>query len=451
MASGYSSTLPARQKQELQKSVLDWLHTNGYEDSFAALKRESGHEDFVADPKSKYAGQLEKKWATFVRLQLRIMDLEGKVHKLEEELKNAPVRKATKTVDWLPRPPAKHTLKGHRSPVTRVCFHPVFNVLATASEDTTIKIWDYETGEFERTLKGHTKAVQDVTFDPKGAFLVSCSADLTIRIWDLNNEYQSKTLFGHDHCVSCVRFFPSGDKIASVSRDKTIRIWEAASGYCVKTIQGHTEWVRHISIADDSRLFATVSNDFSVRVWDATSGECKFDLRGHDHVVECVQFAPPTAYPYIRQLAGIAAPARVRSPSTTTTTTVGSRLRNGSTASSSNPPSASVSEEPAGHYAVSGSRDNTLRLWDTMTGQLLHTFKGHDSWVREAVFHPSGKFILSVSDDKSIKIWDIANGRCMKTLADAHDHFATCIAFSTVSPLVVTGSVDQTAKIWECR
>jgi platelet-activating factor acetylhydrolase IB subunit alpha len=43
--------------------------------------------------------------------------------------------------------------------------------LASASEDTTIKIWDYESGEYERTLKGHTKAVQDITFDAKGNYL----------------------------------------------------------------------------------------------------------------------------------------------------------------------------------------------------------------------------------------------------------------------------------------
>jgi platelet-activating factor acetylhydrolase IB subunit alpha len=102
---------------------------------------------------------------------LKIMDLESKLSQSQAELAAAPVRKVTSSVDWIPRGPEKHLLSGHRSPVTRVCFHPVFSVLATASEDTTIKIWDYETGEFERTLKGHTKAVQDIGFDPKGNFL----------------------------------------------------------------------------------------------------------------------------------------------------------------------------------------------------------------------------------------------------------------------------------------
>lgn len=62
----------------------------------------------------------------------------------------------------------KYALSGHRSPVTRVIFHPVFSVMVSASEDATIKVWDYETGDFERTLKGHTDSVQDISFDHSG-------------------------------------------------------------------------------------------------------------------------------------------------------------------------------------------------------------------------------------------------------------------------------------------
>ncbi len=50
-------------------------------------------------------------------------------------------------------------------------FHPVFSIIASASEDATIKLWDYETGEFERTLKGHTLSVQDIAFDHTGKLL----------------------------------------------------------------------------------------------------------------------------------------------------------------------------------------------------------------------------------------------------------------------------------------
>ncbi|RUP47782.1 putative platelet-activating factor acetylhydrolase isoform 1B alpha subunit [Jimgerdemannia flammicorona] len=414
-----TTILSDRQRDELHKAILDYLNASGFSDSFLALKGETKNEDFVADPKQKYSGLLEKKWTSVIRLQKKIMELENKMSQMQEELNNAPVRKATNSVDWIPRPPEKYCLTGHRNPITRVAFHPVYQVLASASEDTTIKIWDYETGEFERTLKGHTKAVQDLAFDSKGNYLVSCSADLTIKVWDINNDYKCvKTLYGHDHSVSSVSFLPSGDIIVSASRDKTIKLWELSSGYCVKTFSGHNEWVRSVVPSEDGKFLVSCSNDQTSRVWDSTTGECKMDFRGHDHVVECAIFAPVNAYSFIRELIG--------------SNTKGNK------------------EQPIpGQYIVTGSRDKTIKLWD-ISGQLLHTMIGHDNWVRGLVFHPSGKFLLSASDDKTLKIWDLKTGRAMKTL-EAHAHFVTCISYCAASPVVATGSVDQTVKIWQCR
>lgn len=411
--------LSDRQKDELHKAILDYLHSNGYTTAFDSLKAESKQEDFNPDPKQKYAGLLEKKWTSVIRLQKKIMDLENKITQMQEELNNAPIRKTNSTVDWVPRAPEKHLLTGHRNPVTRVTFHPVFSVIASASEDTTIKIWDYETGDFERTLKGHTKAVQDIAFDPKGNFLVSCSADLTIKVWDLQNDYKCvKTLYGHDHSVSSVAFLPSGDIIISASRDKTIKFWEMASGYCVKTYTGHSEWVRMVSPSEDGKWIITSSNDQTSRLWEVSSGECKMDFRGHDHVVECSIFVPVVAYPFIRELIGV-----------------------------DKDPKATSRDQPIpAQYIVTGSRDKTIKIWDS-TGQCVRTLVGHDNWVRGLVFHPTGKYLLSASDDKTIKIWDMKTGRCTKTL-EAHAHFVTCIAFNTSNPVVATGSVDQTVKIW---
>ncbi|KAJ1933111.1 hypothetical protein FBU59_006145, partial [Linderina macrospora] len=103
-----------------------------------------------------------------------------------------------------------------------------------------------------------------------------------------------------------------------------------------------------------------------------------------------------------------------------------------------------------GLFVMSAARDKTLRLWDVSSGQLLHTFVGHDDWVRDFVFHPSGKAMISVSDDKTMRVWDLATGRCAKTIESA-SHFVTCVDFSVVSPLVATGSVNTEVSLWECR
>merc|ERR1719223_325918 len=152
--------------------------------------------------------------------------------------------------EWIPRPPEKFALTGHRATVTQVIFHPVYSVVASCSEDASIKLWDYESGNFERSLKGHTDVVQDIAFDPQsGKLLVSCSADMSIRLWDIQETYSCiKTLQGHDHNVSSVTFTPSGDHVVSASRDRTIKIWEVATGYCIRTLVGHRDWVRMVRL-----------------------------------------------------------------------------------------------------------------------------------------------------------------------------------------------------------
>ncbi|RHZ81437.1 hypothetical protein Glove_120g198 [Diversispora epigaea] len=413
-----TTVLSDRQREELNKAILDYLYSNGFAESFNSLKLEAHNDDFNPDPKQKYAGLLEKKWTSVIRLQKKILDLENKITQMQEELDNAPIRKTNKEVDWVPRAPEKYSLTSHRSPVTRVTFHPVFSVLASASEDSTIKIWDYETGEFERTLKGHTKSVQDIAFDPKGNLLVSCSADLTIKVWDLQNDYKCiKTLYGHDHSVSSVAFLPSGDIVMSASRDKTIKFWEVTSGYCTRTFVGHLEWVRMVSPSEDGKWIVTSSNDQTARLWDINTGECKMEFRGHDHVVECAIFAPADAIPYIREMIGLVVDQKDKKD-----------------------------QILPGQYIVTGSRDKTIKIWDS-TGQCVKTLVSHDNWVRGLVFHPSGKYLFSASDDKTLKIWDMKTGRCSKTL-EAHAHFVTCIAFNKTSPVVATGSVDQSVKIW---
>lgn len=98
----------------------------------------------------------------------QIMDLENRNAQLQEEVSMSPARRSASQADWVPRAPARYTLTGHRGQVLRVTFHPLYSIIASASEDASIKIWDWETGEFERTLKGHTRQVLDVHYDSKG-------------------------------------------------------------------------------------------------------------------------------------------------------------------------------------------------------------------------------------------------------------------------------------------
>lgn len=143
--------------------------------------------------------------------------------------------------DAIPREPEKLKLSGHRARVTKVCFHPKFSQLATSSEDGSIKIWDYETGECEQSLREHTGMVNYVSFHPLGEQLASCAKDMSIKLWKLNKDQEFrcfKTLQGHEHEVSTVEYInPNGDHLVSCSRDMTIRIWDSNNGFLLFTLQ----------------------------------------------------------------------------------------------------------------------------------------------------------------------------------------------------------------------
>ncbi|XP_044079810.1 lissencephaly-1 homolog B [Siniperca chuatsi] len=408
--------LSQRQRDELNRAIADYLRSNGYEEAYSTFKKEA-EIDMNEEVDKKYAGLLEKKWTSVIRLQKKVMELESKLNEAKEEMTHGgSVGQKRDPKEWIPRPPERYALSGHRAPVTRVIFHPVFSVMVTASEDATIKVWDYEAGDFERTLKGHTDSVQDISFDQTGKLLASCSADMSIKLWDFQGFECIRTMHGHDHNVSSVAIMPNGDHIVSASRDKTIKMWEVATGYCVKTFTGHREWVRMVRPNQDGSLMASCSNDQTVRVWVVASKECKAELREHEHVVECIAWAPDSAHPTILEATG----------------------------------SESKKSGKPGPFLLSGSRDKTIKMWDVSIGICLMTLVGHDNWVRGVLVHPGGRFIVSCADDKTIRIWDYKNKRCMKTLC-AHEHFVTSLDFHKTAPYVVTGSVDQTVKVWECR
>jgi WD40 repeat protein len=132
------------------------------------------------------------------------------------------------------------TLKGHRNWVTSVAFHPTMPLLATGSDDTTVRLWRLysESGEWSATfvatldgsLHGHTKFVNSVAFHPTAPLLATGSDDNTVRLWVLSPEtfYSTRVAILREHTgyVRSVAFHPTEPLMATGSEDKTVKLWK---------------------------------------------------------------------------------------------------------------------------------------------------------------------------------------------------------------------------------
>ncbi|KAK4247279.1 WD40-repeat-containing domain protein [Corynascus novoguineensis] len=188
---------------------------------------------------------------------------------------------------WLQESGKSSVLEGHSARINHVGFSPYGDVfcaivspdgkcLASCSTDTTTKLWDAATGLGLATLKGHRDIVTGIAFSPSNWFLASCSADKTILVWDLKAYEQSAVLEGHSSRVHSVAFSPGDSELlASCFEDATIRLWRWRTGSAVVGIIKGEEPIHSISFSPNPKMVAPSSVHDTVGVWDWQTGSTK--------------------------------------------------------------------------------------------------------------------------------------------------------------------------------
>ena len=317
----------------------------------------------------------------------------------------------------------------HSDRVSTVSFSPDSQTLVSAGDDGILKLWQQD-GTLIRTFPAHDAPINAASFSPDGETLVSASDDSTLKLWTLNGQLKA-TLNRHWAAVRDVQYSPDGQLIASASDDRTVRLWNA-EGQFIKTLEGHNSRVYSVSFSPDGQWLASGSWDYTVRLWKR-GGTAVRTIEAHDDLVYDVAFSADS-----KQIASASRNKEIR------LWRLDGTLVNSFIGHSSQVRSLDFSAD--GQLLASGSGDRTIRLWQPER-ELLTVLQGHSVHpVYDVEFAPEGDIFASASADKTVKLWQ-ADGTPLRTLV-GHDSAVWTLTFSPDGQRIASGSSDRTVKLW---
>jgi WD40 repeat protein len=165
-------------------------------------------------------------------------------------------------------------------------------MIASASADRDIRLWEADTGITRRILGGHERLIRSVAWSPDGRTIASGSDDETIRLWSAGTGENIVVLGDNHDRVTCVAWSPDGTRLACSYDDATIQFWEALAPWPPSpALKGHISYVMHVAWSPDGTMLASSSTDATIRLWDPSSGVQKRILTGHPGIVGGVSFS----------------------------------------------------------------------------------------------------------------------------------------------------------------
>lgn len=332
-------------------------------------------------------------------------------------------------------------LKGHTGTVGTVAFSPDDKQLASGSADNTIKLWDVAGGREKQTMRAHTLFVSSVAFSPDGKMLASGSGDQTVKLWDVATGRELRTLAaGLPALVGLpVRVAFSRDGKTLATGAQLVKLWDVTSGNEIRTIrvtESNAPMERPVAFSYDGKVLATGGG--GVKLWDVATGRPLRTLPGD---ARALSFSPDQ-----KTLAG-ADGTEIKLWNITTgqepQALRGSQLGVDSVAFSAD-----------GKLLAVGNSDNTVVLWDSSKREQARVLRGHVSAVSAVAVSRDDKVLASALDagvagiarDDTIKIWDPVTGQLVRSLTGRNTGHS--IGLSNDGNRLVSGSFGSTVSLW---
>lgn len=319
-------------------------------------------------------------------------------------------------------------LVGHQGSVLSVDISLNGQLIATASNDKTVKIWQ-QNGKLLTTLP-HSATVHRVAFSPDNQLLVSGSLDGTVKLWNVQGKLL-QDIQGHRAPVWGVAFSPNGQMFASASGDRTVKIWRT-DGTLLTTLTGHQQAVWNVAFDADSQIIASAGLDRTVKLWQI-DGKLLKNLEGHQAAVWDVAFCQKT-----NLLVSVSSDKTAKiwqTDGTLVRTLQGNDVIIG------------VDCSENGEYIATSGKDNLVTIWKS-DGTFVRNLKKHDAVIRDVALRTDGLMAASASDDGTVKLWR----RNIYLLIPLYGHEDTVWDLATSPDGKFIASVgDNQLRLWEAN
>jgi WD40 repeat protein/KaiC/GvpD/RAD55 family RecA-like ATPase len=305
-------------------------------------------------------------------------------------------------------------LEGHTAWINALCAVPVGDqtLLASASNDGTIRLWNTETGETVRVLAGHNGPVRALACCDSGSghpLLASAGRDHSIRLWHPLTGTTVRVLAGHTALLNALCTVQMGEHtlLASASNDGTIRLWNTAIGTTVRLLAGHNGPVRALACVPNGAQtwLASAGTDGTIRLWDAATGQQVRMLSAGDAWINALCPVPLGAQTLL----------------------------------------------------ASAGNESAVRVWNPATGELVRTIGQHSDWVRAlASFTLAGRTVLaSAGHDNVVRLWHNtpAPGPHAQDDLAGHTDWVTslCVLAGAPQLLVASAGNDSAIRVWDVQ